>query len=157
MPESEPPTSIEAQLFHTGVRQYLQLLIDNIKSHPNFKKETEGLNLSLLIVIITPESLRKFKIVDTYIDLHIVDQHVEVDVDIKPFKADVVLEAKWTTWKGIVVGQEDLVDSLTTEKIRILEGSDKLSFGMINIIAESMKNAQWPLELIRLIEPDTTT
>lgn len=155
MPESEPSMSIEAQLFHTGVRQYLQLLIDNIKSHPDFKKEAEGLDLSLSIVIITPESLRKFKIADTYIYLHIIDQHVELDVDIKPFKVDVVLEAEWATWKGIVVGQGDLVDSLTTEKIRILEGTNKLSFGMINIIAESMKNAQWPPELIRLIDPDT--
>jgi putative sterol carrier protein len=157
MPESEPTMSVEAQLFHSGVRQYLQLLISNIESHPNFKKEAEGLGLSLSMAIRTPESFRQFNIADTYINLNIFDQHVEFTVDIKPFKADVVIEAEWITWKNIIVGQEDLVDSLTTEKIRILEGSDKLNFGMINILAESMKNSQLHPELVRLIEPGKTT
>lgn len=155
MTESEPSMTIEAQLFHSGVRQYLQLLASNIGSHPNFKEEAEGLDLSLSMVIRTPESFKQFNITDTYINLHIVNQHVEFDVDIKPFKADVVLEAEWTTWKNIITGQEDLIDSLTTEKIRILESSDKFSFDMMSILTESIKNAQMPPELMRLIEPIT--
>ncbi|KPV65183.1 MAG: hypothetical protein AOA65_0405 [Candidatus Bathyarchaeota archaeon BA1] len=46
MQDSEHPKSVEGQLFYTGLGQYLSLLISHVEAHPNFKKVTEGLDLS---------------------------------------------------------------------------------------------------------------
>ena len=152
---SKPPIwkNVESELFIVGIRTFLDFLKSNIESHPDFNVKTKGRDYSLSPVIRVPESFKQLGIGDAFIYLRLVDQRVEYDVGTEPFEADVVLEGEWATWKNIVTGQEDIADSISAEKLKILKGFDKLNFDLISMMTESLTESKIPPEAVRVIEP----
>ena len=148
--------NVASELFIVGIRTFLDLLKSHIESHPDFKVRTKGRDYPLSLAVRTPESFKKSGIDDAFVYLRLVDQRVEYDVGTEHFEADVVLEGEWATWKNIVSGQEDLIDSISTDKLKILKGFDKLDFGLISMIVEGLTKARMPPEAIRLVEPNET-
>ena len=147
--------SIQAQVFYEGVRAFVSVLTTDIQEHPNFKKVTEGLDLSLSIAIRTPESFKQFNIADTYVHLHIVNQQLKFDVDREPFRADVTIEGGWDTWKNIFTGQENIIESVMGEKIKIeILGELKINImDLFSILAEVVEKSKVPTQLLKFVEP----
>lgn len=150
--KSNPPSTPEAQLFYIGVQTFLQSLTSIVEGHPDYKKATEKVDLSVLWIIKTPESFKKAGIADTYITMHITNQGINVNVNTKPSKADVVLEAEWDNWKKLFTGEADFINFVAKGEIKV-KGLEKINTTLISIMMECIKGSQFPPELVKLIEP----
>lgn len=152
MENPNSPSTAEAQLFYVGVQTFLQGLTSTVEGHPDYKKVTEGVDLSVLWVIKVPETFKKAGITDTYINMHITSQGISVNVDTKPSRADATLEAEWDTWRKLFTGEADFMSTVAGGGIKV-EGLEKINPGLISIMMECIKGSQFPPELVKLIEP----